>query len=321
MVIFSFEVAKCLQGFPPDHSRDVGKNARLLILLALSGFLFPPFGLTEGQRPSFDAERAFGLLKKQVSFGSRTPGRPGHERALTFLRDELKAHSDRFSVQELQHKNLNLTNLIGWIKGTGELKETVLLGAHWDTHPFASREEDSALARRPVPGANDGASGVALLLELARGLSRHRPPRDILIVLFDGEDYGIGGNWILGSTHFAKNWEGPRADFGIVVDMVGDKDLEIYVEGFSSELAPRVVRRVWDAAERVGAPSFHREVRHYLIDDHAPFNDAGVPTALLIDFDYPSWHTSRDTADQVSPKSLAEVAGVLIEVLFEREAR
>lgn len=285
-------------------------------------------------RPDFNAERAFELIRRQLSFGSRTIGRPGHEPARRFLEEELRRSADRVVLQSFQFQDFTLTNIIGWVcaRGAEERPKSpvqskapcsgreapVLLAAHWDTHPYASRDPDRARRRLPVPGANDGGSGTAILLELARGMRDKRPPRDILIVLFDGEDYGIGDAWFLGSKHFARAWTGPRPAFGILLDMVGDRDLNIHVEGHSAQKAPQVVRKILDAAERVGARSFHPDVKHYVLDDHIPLNEASIPTADIIDFDYPPWHTSQDTLDKVSPRSLEEVARVVIEVLYER---
>jgi Zn-dependent M28 family amino/carboxypeptidase len=285
-------------------------------------------------RPQFDAERALDLIRAQLSFGSRAIGRPGHDSALRFLEEALRKHTDRVILQKFNFQDLELTNLIGWIcarepsrsakspeqpESTSPCSDShppILLAAHWDTHPFASRDPDQSRRRLPVPGANDGASGTAILLELARGMREMRPPRDVLLVFFDGEDYGIGDQWLIGSKHFARAWNGPRPAFGILLDMVGDRDLNIHVEGYSARRAPEVVRRIWDAAKRVGARSFHPDVRHSVIDDHIPLNDAGIPTANIIDFDYPPWHTSQDTLDKVSARSLEEVARVVIEVVY-----
>ena len=251
-------------------------------------------------RPPFNARRALGLIRTQLSFGSRSIGRPGHESAKAFLERELRLHADRVVLQNFRWRDFNLTNYIGWIcaedlstrdppaaspglegpcpSHMGK-RSTVLLAAHWDTHPYASRDPDPSRRRLPVPGANDGGSGTAILLELARGMRRVRPPRNVLIVLFDGEDYGLGEEWIIGSKHFARTWirdgKNPRPDFGILLDMVGDRDLNIHVEGLSAQRAPGVVEKILAAAKRVGARSFHPDTKHYVLDDHVPLNDAG----------------------------------------------
>lgn len=292
-----------------------------------------PVEQTRHERPHFDAPRALRLIRKQLSFGSRTIGRPGHDSARRFLDKELRRYADRVILQNFRFQGFDLTNIIGWICARGNsqqegttdtpsggpcagTKPPILLAAHWDTHPFASRDANRSRRRLPVPGANDGGSGTAILLELARGMREIRPPRDVLIVLLDGEDYGIGGEWFIGSKHFARIWKEPRPAFGILLDMVGDRNLNIHVEGYSAQKAPEVVRRIWDAARRVGARSFKPDVKHFVLDDHIPLNDAGIPTADVIDFDYPPWHTSQDTLDKVSGRSLEEVARVVIEVIY-----
>ena len=293
------------------------------------------------ERPPFNSRRALDLIRKQLSFGSRTIGRPGHKSAKRFLERELRRYADYVTVQNFRWRDFDLTNYIGWIcaeevsagespapppgskepcPGRAGDSPAILLSAHWDTHPYASRDPDRSRRRLPVPGANDGGSGTAILLELARGMRRVRPPRNVLLVLFDAEDYGLGDQWFIGSKRFARTWvqdgKKPRIDYGILLDMVGDRDLNIYTEGFSAQRAPRVVEKILAAAKRVGAPSFYPEVKHYVRDDHIPLNDAGLPTADIIDFDYPAWHTSRDTLDKVSPRSLEEVARVVAEVIY-----
>ncbi len=289
---------------------------------------------TVSDRPRFDAEYAMQLIREQLGFGSRSLARPGHEAAKAFLEEKLRESSDGVVRQPFRWQGYDLTNFIAWIcrqpppppeknerlaKGGSPCsggRPPVLLSTHWDTHPYATRDQDRSRRRLPVPGANDGGSGTAVLLALGRGMMKARPPRDVIIVLFDGEDYGIGDEWIIGSRHFARNLPEPRPAFGINLDMVGDRDLNIHVEGDSKRRAPRIVQKILEAAQRVGARSFHPDVKHHLLDDHVPLNDAGVPTANVIDFDYPHWHTSRDTLDKVSPRSLKEVARVVIEVLY-----
>ncbi|MFQ5896063.1 MAG: M28 family peptidase, partial [Nitrospinota bacterium] len=254
-----------------------------------------------GEAREFDAEAAYELVKKQVALGSRALGRPGHRAARSLLLAELRRRADRVWEQEFRWRGFTLTNLVAEVRGdySGKPRPRLLFATHWDTHPFAVREEEPFLRRRPVPGANDGASGVAVLLEVARALRARRPPRDVLIVLFDGEDWGQDGQWFIGSTHFARTALAPGGPFpagsfryGLVVDMVGDRDLQIHPEGHSQRDAPDVVRRVWESARRVGARGFLPGVRHWVRDDHLPLNAAGLRTALLIDFDYPAWHTT-----------------------------
>jgi Zn-dependent M28 family amino/carboxypeptidase len=200
-----------------------------------------------------------------------------------------------------------------------------LLCAHWDTRPRAEQDPDKSKRNKPILGANDGASGVAVLLELASLLRTKAPPIGIDIALFDGEDYGAEGdhaNYLLGSRYFAKNRPSsylPR--FGVLLDMVGDKNLELPKEGFSVRYAPGVVNLVWSTARELGISQFVDAAGEDIIDDHLPLNEAGIPTIDLIDFNYPDptnrfWHTHQDIPENCSPESLEAVGAVLVHVLY-----
>ncbi|HKZ22598.1 MAG TPA: M28 family peptidase [candidate division Zixibacteria bacterium] len=228
------------------------------------------------------------------------------------------------SSQEFLHfdsvlkKEFILTNIIASFYP--EEKERILLCAHWDTRPWA--DQDSAVGNRnqPIWGANDGASGVAVLLELAHIISREKSKYGVDIVFFDGEDSGIKGNtksYCLGSTFFAKNLPVPRPKFGILLDMVGDKDLNIYREQYSNTYAPEIVNLIWNKARKLKLKAFYSEVRHPVWDDHMPLILAGIPTVDIIDLDYPYWHTLQDTPDKCSPQSLETVGKLLISILYD----
>jgi Zn-dependent M28 family amino/carboxypeptidase len=180
----------------------------------------------------------------------------------------------------------------------------VILGAHYDSRMFADSDPDTANHTRPVPGANDGASGVAVLLELARTLPDQTVP--VWLVFFDAEDNGQieGWDWILGSREFVKNNPvQPRAV--VIVDMIGDADLNIYKE-FNSN--PALTDEIWQVAMELGHERiFIPEYRHSIIDDHTPFLELGIPAVDIIDFDYPYWHTIEDTPDKLSAESLQVV--------------
>jgi Zn-dependent M28 family amino/carboxypeptidase len=200
----------------------------------------------------------------------------------------------------------------------------ILLLAHWDTRPVSDASTDPAEREKPVPGANDNASGTAILLVLADMLKANPPPRSIDLLLVDGEDYGdfaVGRDVFLGSRYFAANLpEGYDAEFGVLLDMVGDRDLDIYIESHSNRYAPEVVYRVWNIAHRIGfGDVFHREVGYTVNDDHIPLNEAGIPTIDVIDFDgYPEtyWHTPEDTPDKVSASSLEVVGAVVTRLVY-----
>jgi Zn-dependent M28 family amino/carboxypeptidase len=210
-----------------------------------------------------------------------------------------------------------MTNILGRIAPRNPKR--YLLCAHWDTRPRADHDPDPRRRNEPILGANDGASGVAVLLEVATVLKQLRPGVGVDIVLFDGEDYGEEGrieDYFLGSTEFSRRWRGPRHEMAILVDMVGDRNLRFPIEGFSWRSAPTVVNRVWDTGARLGERAFVRDYGPQIYDDHLPLIDAGWPAIDIIDFSYPWWHTHADTPDKCSPESLRSVARVLIAVIM-----
>jgi len=265
---------------------------------------------------AFDGEAAFGLLEEQVAFGSRMPGSEGHEACKWWLVSELGRHCDALILDAFDYVSpdgsysFRLTNIIGVVNP--EAPRRVMLGAHWDTRIFADEDPDPARRTRPVPGANDGASGVAVLLELARCFAEDTPDVGIIFVLFDGEDSGrIGGmDFCIGAEHLARQGS-LRYSAGIVVDMVGDADLAVFHEGNSVLDAPDLTRAVWDTAERLGEDAFQPGYDSTLNDDHKPFLVRGLPTILVIDFDYDVWHTTSDTPAHCSAESLGAVGRVL----------
>ena len=200
-----------------------------------------------------------------------------------------------------------------------EWKERILLGAHWDTRPWADQDPIPAKRQFPVLGANDGASGVAVLLEMARMMKRNPPGVGVDIVFFDGEDLGTEADpngWFRGSTRYVEEIADKKPPlFVIVVDMVGKKDLALHWEGNSREQASNIVDLVWGQASSQGVRSFRSDVRHRVFDDHTPFLNAGIPAIDLIDFDYPEWHTTHDTPEKCSPESLEGVGRVLLSLV------
>jgi len=267
---------------------------------------------------AFDAGQAYRDLVKQCEFGPRVPGTKAHEDCAAWLIGQLKPSADSVTTQRFQVKvsgeTLRLTNVIATINPKG--KGHVLLCAHWDSRPHADQEPDPKKRSRPVPGANDGASGVAVLLEMARVLKAHPPKQKVTMVLFDGEDYGTDvKTMLLGSRHFAAHYRGERPDFAVLLDMVGDKNLHIPKERYSVRRAGEVVERVWSAAARAGSKAFVREIGPAVMDDHIPLLEKGIPCIDIIDFDYPYWHTTADTPDKCSAASLGQVGRALLEAL------
>ena len=287
--------------------------------------------------PPFDGNRAFDLLKKQVAIGPRYPGSRGHEAAADMIRAELKPYADGISTQEFTRefggKVVKLQNIAAYFHPAA--KKWVLLAAHWDTRPIADQEVTAEKKRMPIPGANDGASGVAVLLELARVFANSRPDVGVFMVFFDGEDYAVDGSsgvstMFLGSNYFAENLsksavvDGKQLSFeyGILLDMVGDKDLRIYPEGASVRVAPAVVRKVWQTAKELGYQDvFDPADGQPIMDDHLPLIKAGVKCIDVIDFDYAPWHTLDDTVDKCSAKSLGTVGEVMAHVIYAEKAR
>jgi hypothetical protein len=267
----------------------------------------------------FDADRAWQHLLAQVEFGPRVPNTPGHAATREYLLRELGAVVDQVSAQDftldIRGTPLRMSNIIGVLGPDRPTK--VLLSAHWDTRPTADQERDPASRGQAIAGANDGASGVAVLLEVARVLREVPPQVGVIVVFFDGEDYGPGiGDMFLGSRHYAANPVPERPAWGILLDMVGDRDLQIPREGYSQQRAPEVNDRVWRAARELGRPEFLDVVGGAILDDHVPLLDAGIPVVDLIDFTYPWWHTLGDTPDKTAPASLQAVGQVVLRTLY-----
>jgi Zn-dependent M28 family amino/carboxypeptidase len=237
--------------------------------------------------------------------GPRIPGTEGHARIQAWIAEELSAAGWQVEIQASEALGHPIENIVA--RRTDEPPQ-IILGAHYDSRIFADRDPDPGQTTRHVPGANDGASGVAVLLELARTLPRETAP--IWLVFFDAEDNGQieGWDWILGSREFVKrNPVQPRAV--IVVDMIGDADLNIYQERNSN---PSLNDAIWQVAADLGHDDkFIPEYRHSITDDHTPFLEAGIPAVDIIDFDYPYWHTVQDTPDKVSAESLHAVGETL----------
>lgn len=301
------------------HSRMPRACLRWLINVAI------PFAWLIGcsqPGPAFDADRAFADLVKQTEFGPRVPGTVGHDKCSEWLRVQLGVMADTLIEQRFQglppgyFDSVPMVNYIG--RFGRRSSKRILLCAHWDTRPFADMDPDSARRRHSFAGANDGASGVALLLEVARALRAQTPSVGVDIALFDGEDAGQHGQetgWCLGSRYFAAHLPA-EYKWAILVDMVGDRDLQIFKEGYSVRYAPALVEKVWKAAAEIGETAFRPERENDIFDDHIPLLQKGVPAIDIIDIRYPHWHTSQDTPDKCAPSSLASVGRVLLHVVY-----
>jgi len=278
--------------------------------------------------PQFDEQRAFNYLQAQCDFGPRNPGSETAKECLNYLDAELKKYADKVVKQPFQHfdknhnKNLLMTNLIASFNA--KQPHRIFFAAHWDTRPISDHDPNPEFRNKPILGANDGASGVAVLLEIARNLKENPPEIGVDIILFDGEDFGEEGNlneYFLGSRVFAKNAKNYKPRFGILLDMIGDAELSIPIEGFSQEFLPHIVNKVWAIAESLGETAFERRPGIYINDDHKILIEKGIPCINIIDFNFPDeshryWHTQEDTPDKCSPESLGSVGRVLLNLIY-----
>jgi glutaminyl-peptide cyclotransferase len=278
-------------------------------------------------RGAFDAALADSLVARQVGFGPRVPGSEAHAAALQWMTAYLGERADTVEQMPFTHvtahgDTLRLTNV--WARFQPAASQRVLLTAHWDSRPVSERASDPFARTDPLPGANDGASGVAVLLALADDLARTPPGIGVDILLTDGEDWGHDPetfateveDMLLGARRFAATHSDYRPLFGILLDMVGERDARFTQEQNSLALAPEVVRRVWDTAEELGYEEFFVEqVGPAVNDDHVVLNEAGIRTIDIIDFDYPYWHTPEDTPDKVDAETLGAVGDVLLTLI------
>ena len=250
----------------------------------------------------FDGNLAYDLAEEQLEFGDRSPGSEGSERISSWIETQLRENGWVVEEQVFQYEDTEITNIIAK-RASDKNEPPILLGAHFDTRPNADR--DTAEPYEPVPGANDGASGVAVLLELSRVLSQADLDVPVWLVFFDAEDSGgiDGWEWSVGSAHFAQKLN-VRPLSVVIIDMVGDENLEIYLERNSDEL---LSQEIWDIASGLGYDGFIPEYKYAMIDDHLPFRQQEIPAILIIDFDYPYYHTTQDTIDKISAASLEQV--------------
>ena len=261
----------------------------------------------------FDSERAMRDLEYQVSLSPRTPGSKSHEIVRNWIIEQLKLNGWSTKIQSDMYGNQPIYNLIG---NYGEDVPYILIGAHYDSRFFSDQDPDPSLMNQAVPGANDGASGVSVLLELARTIPEESR-KNIWLVFFDAEDQGRinGWDWIIGSQSFANQIPSLPQKV-IILDMVGDKDLQLYYESNSDA---KLQQEIWDIAAESGYQNtFQQQYKHSILDDHIPFAKRGIPSIDIIDFDYPYWHTTQDLIDKVSAESLKAVGTTLLRWIAEQ---
>jgi glutaminyl-peptide cyclotransferase len=284
-----------------------------------------------GPRTAFSGEAALGYVREVMAFGPRVPGTEGHRRAGEWIAAEMRERADTVVLQEWTHRtaagaSLPMRNVLARFRPTAT--ERVLYVTHWDTRPISESALDSAQRNTPVPGANDGGSGVGLFLALGDVLKRTPPAVGVDLLFVDGEDYGNFADHedvFIGSTYFADNL--PAADyrplFGVVWDMIADRDLQLYYEVNSFEQAPEVVARVWRTAQELGyGQYFIQQPKHRVEDDHIPLLRKGLRVIDVIDFDYGPdstrtyHHTPEDTIDKISAGSLQVVGDVATKLVM-----
>ena len=290
--------------------------------------------------PTFNADSAYKYVKIQTDLGPRVPGTSAHAACAAWLKNTLLHSTPGVIVQEYKSrvfdgKVFTGKNIIASFNP--DVKARIMLCSHWDSRPFADHDPDPKKRKESVMAANDGASGVGILLELARNLKENHPKVGIDIIFFDLEDYGPpednqneGSNdyWGLGSQYWSKNPHMPdyRARFVILLDMVGAADAKFRQEGFSMEYAPDKVKKVWDIAAGLGYQDyFLNEKGGYINDDHYFINEIlKVPAIDIIHLDpsssngsfYEYWHTTGDTFDKIDKETLRVVGDVLVKVVF-----
>ena len=281
-----------------------------------------------GPKTAFDASAAMEYTRAQLAFGPRVPGTPAHVKAGDWITSMMRQRADTVIEQRFMHRTiagreLPLRNILARFKPSAP--QRILYLVHWDTRPTA--DSDRVLGNRgtPIPGANDGAAGVGLLIALGDALKKTPPNVGVDLLFVDGEDYGATfdppyTDVLLGSQYFAANLPSPdyRPIYGVLWDMIADADLGIYQEARSVTSAPEVVSRVWQKAADLGyARFFIPSVGQDVTDDHVPLLDKGLRVIDVIDIDYPYHHTLQDTIDKISVKSLQIVGDVALALLTD----
>ena len=281
-----------------------------------------------GNNIIFDGDNAFFYLEKQCEFGPRYPGSEGHKNLLEYLHNHFKIYSDSVKIfsDSIMHpftnEKLAINNLL--IRHNLDAKERYLLIAHFDTRDRADKEQDISKINLPILGANDGASGVALLMELSRYINNNPLSKiGIDILLVDAEDMGRSGHkdeWGLGTQSFVNNYTGLLPKYAICIDMIADKNPIYKIEGFSYKYAKDLVHEIWTLANDLGYKEFVWQLSPPIYDDHFYyFQGTKVPSIDIIDFDYPHWHTIDDIVENCSPKGLFIVGNVLLEFIYRKD--
>lgn len=288
--------------------------------------------------PTFNADSAYTFVKQQVDFGPRVPATPAHDACRTYLTEKLTAFgadtviTQSATVEAFDGTKLPLHNILARFNTSAPRR--ILVAAHYDTRPWADEDPDPANHRKPIDGANDGASGVGVILELARNIGVSRPEIGVDFLLTDVEDYGerdadetpTSSSWALGAQYFANNpvyTPTQRPQYGILLDMVGGKNAHFYREYFSERTAQWLNSKVWQAAKNEGITRFIDELHGAITDDHLYINQAGIPCIDIIDCANeqtgsfpPYWHTMADDMTNIDRQTLSDVGRTLMRVIY-----
>ncbi|NVO03108.1 MAG: M28 family peptidase [Bacteroidetes bacterium] len=292
--------------------------------------------------PVFNGDSAYYFVKKQVGFGPRVTNSKENKKCADYIAGKLKEYTDDVSIQNGKMRAfdgsiLNLKNIIASFNP--EKTDRIFLCSHWDSRPFSDQDPDKENHSKPILGANDGASGVGVLMEIARLLKISKPNIGVDLILFDAEDYGQPENstfpdmedsWCLGSQYWSNNPHKPNynAKYGILLDMVGAENATFTMEGTSMFYASDFVRKVWDAGKRAGFENYFvaKETKE-IIDDHMYINRIKkIPTIDIIQYEpisqsnfYVNWHTQKDDMNGINKNTLKAVGQTLLTVIFEEK--
>jgi glutaminyl-peptide cyclotransferase len=305
------------------------KQVRMFLALGMMVFVlswsYPGFGnILASEKYS---RVIWNYLETLCDFGPRNPGSEGYRETLDLIRKVGAKYADQvvehpFSVRTHQGNSQAMTNLELRFQGT-EGGSPILIGAHFDTRPFADEDPDPEKRSEPILGANDGGSGTAVLLGLAQYLNQHPAARPVHLVFFDGEDFGAKGSGLnlLGSTYYAQELARKEKSqwpyWVLVIDMIGDKDLQIFKETYSLKGSSSFLDKIYRVAKDQGVLSLNEKTKYTIFDDHYPFHRMGIPSTVLIDFDYPYWHTHEDTLDKCSIESMMSIFSVVVKTIEE----
>jgi len=271
--------------------------------------------------PVFNPDSSWAYLVRQVEFGPRVPGDEAHRQCGDWLAATLRrmggvVEEQHFSYVDPDGHEWPLRNIIGKFGPEGPSR--LLLLAHWDCRPWADQDPDPSRHNEAVLGANDGASGVAVLLEVARWLGQNEPPQGVDILFTDGEDLGTDQNqagYCRGSLYFAQQGVSQYKE-AILLDLVGGTGLQLPMEFYSTSRAPELFERVWARGKELSPEVFTDRAGFGILDDHVPLLKAGLPAVDLIDISYPAWHTTRDDLSGVSAESLDAVGRVVLSLVY-----